>query len=80
MRLSELADLPATLTTEQAAAVYGVGVDHLWKLAREGDAPIEPLHLGRKIVWPTAKVLASLGLDLPTQGDADATVIPLRLA
>ncbi len=62
MNIGDLADLPPTLSTEQAAEVYGCSVDHLWALVRSGDAPVIPLHLGRKLVWPTALVLRSIGL------------------
>lgn len=63
MRISEVGGLPPTLNTAEAAEVYGCSVDHLWALVRSGNAPVEPLHLGRKLVWPTAVVLRSLGLD-----------------
>jgi len=66
----EAEQLPLALDTEQAAALYSVSRDHLWRLAREGRAPIEPLRLGRALRWPRALVLASLGLEL--RGDVDA--------
>jgi predicted DNA-binding transcriptional regulator AlpA len=73
MRLSDLADLAPTLTTEQAAEIYGCGIDHLWKLAREGAAPVEPLRLGRSLRWPTVAVLSSIGLD--PEAEAPGTVV-----
>lgn len=76
-RLAWLGDLPPTLSTEEVAGMFGCGVDHLWRLAREGSAPVEPLRLGRKLRWPTAKVLASLGLD-PETGEAVAPIVPIR--
>jgi len=79
IRLVDVTDLPPTLTTDQAAAVWGVGVDHLWALARSGQAPVEPLRLGRKLVWPTASVLRSIGLDLEHENATSAaTTMPLR--
>ena len=63
MRLADVGDLPPTLSTEEAAAVWHVSVDHLWHLARQGTAPIEPLRLGRALRWPTVAVLRSVGLD-----------------
>lgn len=63
MRPAELADLPPTLDTSAAAELFGVSTDHLWALAREGRAPVEPLRLGRTLRWPTAKVLAVLGIE-----------------
>lgn len=81
MKISELTELPPTLSTAQAAAVWGVGVDHLWALAHAGKAPVEPLRLGRKLVWPTAKVLRSIGFD-PESSEASLTpsarVLPMR--
>ena len=64
MRLADVGNLPATLTSIQAAELLGVSVDHLWSLARSGEAPVEPLRLGRAYRWPTARLLALLGLDV----------------
>ncbi len=61
--IGSIRDLPAVLTTEQAADLLGVGKDHLWALARAGSAPVQPLRLGRALRWPTAPLLALLGLD-----------------
>jgi hypothetical protein len=61
--MPDVQELPAALTTEQAADLYGVSPDHLWKLAREGRAPVEPLRLGRALRWPRATVFRSLGMD-----------------
>ncbi len=63
MRIEDLPSLPPTLLTAQAAEVWGVGVDHLWKLAREGGAPVEPLRLGHALRWPTVAVLRSVGVE-----------------
>jgi predicted DNA-binding transcriptional regulator AlpA len=75
-----LGDLPPTISTEETAEIWGVGVDHLWALVRAGKTPVEPLKLGRKLRWPTAKVLASIGLEpeQPTSDPTDATVVPIR--
>lgn len=80
MNLGDLASLPPTLTTEQAAPIFGCGVDHLWKLARDGKAPVEPLRLGNKIMWPTARVLAAIGLDPETPSEAAEVVVPMHRA
>ena len=71
-----LGDLPPTLTTEQAAEIWGISTDHLWALARRGAAPVTPLRLGRKLVWPTAAVLHSINIDTDAPDDAD--VVPIR--
>lgn len=71
MQLADVAHLPPTLTTEQAAEMLGVSRDHLWALQRAGEAPIEPLRLGRALRWPTARLAALLGLDLTTPNPDD---------
>jgi predicted DNA-binding transcriptional regulator AlpA len=60
--IGEVGSLPATLTSEETAELLGVSVDHVWALAREGSAPVAPLKLGRVYRWPTARLLALLGL------------------
>jgi excisionase family DNA binding protein len=59
--------LPPALTTAEAAKLLGVPVAHLWKLAREGSAPVPVLRLGRSLRWPTRPILEALGL---AHGDA----------
>jgi predicted DNA-binding transcriptional regulator AlpA len=78
-RLQWLGDLPATLSTEEAAGLFGCTVHTLWKLARAGTAPVEPLRLGRAVRWPTLAVLHSLGID-PEAGPAPASaeVVPIH--
>lgn len=60
--MGDVASLPVVLRTDEAASLLGVSVDHLWALARGGQAPVEPLRLGRTYRWPTAKILSLLGL------------------
>jgi predicted DNA-binding transcriptional regulator AlpA len=60
--IGDVGSLPFVLTSEETAEMLGVSVDHLWALAREGTAPVEPLKLGRSYRWPTARLLALLGL------------------
>jgi predicted DNA-binding transcriptional regulator AlpA len=62
LSIADVATLPVVLTSEETAELLGVSVDHLWALAREGTAPVEPLKLGRSYRWPTARLLALLGL------------------
>ncbi len=61
--IDDVKALPVVLTTAEAASLLGVSVDHLWALARQGDAPVKPLKLGRVYRWPTARLLALAGLD-----------------
>lgn len=53
--------LPRVLRTEQAAELLDISPDTLWRLAREGTAPVEPLRLGRALRWPTRRILELLG-------------------
>lgn len=62
---------PATLTTAELAELTRTTVDHWWKLAREGTAPVRPLRLGRQLRWPTRPVLGLLGLDPDMANDAE---------
>lgn len=76
MNLSDVHNLPTTLTAEQTADALGCSVDHLYAMCRAGTSPVAALSLGRKLVWPTAHVLAVLGLDLDQ--DSDDHVVPIR--
>lgn len=52
-----------TLTTIETAELFDVNAETLLRLARRGEAPVEPLRLGRALRWPTARVLEALGLN-----------------
>jgi predicted DNA-binding transcriptional regulator AlpA len=61
-----MTDRPETITTDQYAALLGVSRWTLYDAAKTDTAPIRPIRVGRAIRWPTAAVLASLGLtELP---------------
>lgn len=79
MNLADTATLPPTLNSEQAAELLGVSVDHLWKLRRDGQAPVEPLQLGRTLRWPTAPLLVLLGVqrsEADPEVDLTSTITP----
>jgi hypothetical protein len=80
VRIADLSSLAPTMSTAEAAEVFGVHVNHLWKLAREGRAPITPLKLGHALRWPTLAVLRCVGVE-PGEEDAEpggsAPVVPL---
>jgi excisionase family DNA binding protein len=61
-QVPDITALPPALTTAEAAQLLGVAVPHLWKLAREGSAPVPVLRLGRSLRWPTRPILEVLGL------------------
>lgn len=56
-------DLAPTLSTDEAASLLGCSVDVLYDGARSGTAPVEPLRLGTRLRWPTARLLAVLGIE-----------------
>lgn len=69
VRLSDVDSLPTTLAAPEVAELLGVGVDHLYRLVRDGRCPIAPVRLGRRLRWPTATVLRELGIEqLPGGG------------
>lgn len=53
----------ATLTVEEAARLLGVGRSLAFDAIRRGDFPVPHFRVGRRIVIPTAGVLAALGID-----------------
>ena len=52
---------PLTVTVEQAAKLLGIGRSTAYELVHTGDIP--SLRLGRRIVVPSAKVAAQLGIE-----------------
>lgn len=57
-----LAAMPATLTVPQAGSLLGIGRDAAYRAAADGTIPT--LRLGRRLVVPTAKLAALLGIPL----------------
>jgi hypothetical protein len=55
--------LPPTVDTHKAAVLLGISKDLLYELQRRGEAPVEPLRLGRRLRWPTARLLDLIGLE-----------------
>jgi predicted DNA-binding transcriptional regulator AlpA len=53
----------ATYKTEECAELFGVSTWTLYESVRRGDCPIEPIRVGRRLVWAKAKVDAVLGLE-----------------
>lgn len=63
MILGDLDKLPPTLGVSEVAGVWGCSPWAVYEMARAGRCPVAPLHLGRKLRWPTLPVLRSVGLD-----------------
>lgn len=76
MRLGDLADLGPTMSTQQVAKLYGVTPDTLYASVRNGTPPVPVIRIGRAVRWPTAAVLASIGLD--AESETSAAVVPIR--
>jgi hypothetical protein len=55
-------EMPATLNTVQAAEF--LGVDRQTLIARRGTGmlPVEPLNVGHRLKWPTARIADALGI------------------
>jgi predicted DNA-binding transcriptional regulator AlpA len=51
-----------TLNAKQVAELWGVSDWQVYETHKRGECPVEPLTIGRCLRWPTAKVLASVGL------------------
>ncbi len=66
MTLDELvsADLGLTVGAEFVAEVWDTSAWAVYAGVKRGDLPVAPLHLGRKLRWPTRSVLESVGVDL----------------
>ena len=52
----------ATMSTSDAAALFGCTPERLQNERGRGTLPVEPLHLGRRLRWPTVLVAQALGL------------------
>jgi len=59
--LVDLQNLPATLSVEQAAEVLGISRRSAYRAVERGDLPT--LRLGRRLLVPTARLLAMLGVE-----------------
>lgn len=53
-------DLPATITVEHSARLMGISRGSAYQAARTGEIPT--IRVGRRILVPTARLLAILGL------------------
>jgi predicted DNA-binding transcriptional regulator AlpA len=59
------------MNAEQVSEAWGCSAWTVYGMVTAGTCPVEPLRLGRKLRWPTALVLASIGLQFdPATGRA----------
>jgi predicted site-specific integrase-resolvase len=54
---------PATISAQEFADLLGVAVWTLYKSVREGNCPIPPIRVGRRLVWSYSRVADLLALD-----------------
>lgn len=52
----------ATYKAEEVADLLGVSTWGLYESVRRGDCPLDPIRVGRRLVWAKAKVDALLGI------------------
>lgn len=60
---TDLHALPHVVGVPEAGALFGLGRDSAYRLARSGDFPVPVLHLGRKLIVTRASLLAVLAPD-----------------
>lgn len=72
MTLAELvaADMPPTITVEEAADIVGISRAAAYRAVHKGQIPA--LRIGRRLLVPSASLLEMLGLDV-IESDGDVT-------
>ena len=74
---AQLAELPPTLTVDEAGDMLGISRRSAYRAAARGEIPT--LRLGRRLLVPTPRLLALLGLHLdgPADDPSHADASPL---
>ena len=62
---TDIAELPHVVDVPTAGALFGLGRDGSYRLARSGGFPVPVLRLGRRYVVTRASLLAVLAPDAP---------------
>jgi len=70
VRLSDIRQLPPTLDAAQVAELLGVSVWSIYESVKRGTSPARPIHIGRRLVFPTVTVLRAIGIE-PNLRDHD---------
>lgn len=65
--MTALQELPPTISVEEAGEILGVSRRSAYRAAETGELPT--LRLGRRLLVPTPKLLAMLGLDASRQDE-----------
>jgi len=71
----DLNGLPPTISVEHAGRLLGLGRSAAYEAVRRSELPV--LKFGRRMVVPTARVLAMLGLERDEGAPAGASVSQL---
>ena len=74
--MTMLPDSPTTAA--QLARVLGLSENSLYRHAKEGTCPVEPIRVGGRLMWRTADVARVLGLE-ETPAPPDMAVMVERL-
>ena len=68
LTIEEARRLPTILSVEQAGQLFDLGRSAAYEAVERGELPV--LRFGRRLVVPTARLLAMLGLEPDDEGDA----------
>ncbi|MDH4120070.1 MAG: hypothetical protein OEW30_22020 [Acidimicrobiia bacterium] len=68
----------ATMSTGEAAELFGCSPERLQSERGQGTLPVEPLQLGRRLRWPTVLVAAALGLEAVQLVEREAARAPVN--
>lgn len=61
--LADLDRLPPVLTTAELAQLLGVHPESIYDAARQGTFDLQPIRVGRRILWASAAVRRLLQVD-----------------
>jgi predicted DNA-binding transcriptional regulator AlpA len=53
----------ATITAQELAEMLGVSTWAVYESAKAGTCPVEPIKVGRRLVWSRARVEQLLGIE-----------------
>jgi predicted DNA-binding transcriptional regulator AlpA len=53
----------ATITAEEFAQLLGIAPWTIYQSVRAGTCPVEPIRVGRRMVWSSAQVACLLGVE-----------------
>jgi predicted DNA-binding transcriptional regulator AlpA len=59
----------AVITAKELAKLLGVDPWTVYEATRRGDPPVEPIHVGRRLVWSKFAVADLLGVDVARLDD-----------